>query len=194
MVEIYKFRVLSEDNDEFVRDIEIKSSQTFKDLHDAFLKSVSLDGRELASFFTSNESWDKNHEITLIDMTGDPDNDSDEDEEPATSIMDNTKLSDFIDLDNNRLLYEYDFLNIKTFKFELLATSEVEKGVKYPRVTWNVSDVYDSSFEEDYMEDTEEEEEYAEENDEDLRDELLREFDDLVKGDYDDDDDDGRYY
>lgn len=192
MVEIYKFRILSEDNDEFVRDIEIKSTQTFRDLHDAFLKAVSLDGRELASFFTSNESWDKIHEITLIDMTGDPDNDSDEDEEPATSIMDNTKLSEFIDMDNNRLLYEYDFLNVKTFKFEILATSVVEKGIKYPRVTWTVSDVYDSSFEEDYLE--EEEEEEFKETDEDLRDELLREFDDLVKGDYDDEEEDSRYY
>lgn len=192
MVEIYKFRIQSEDNDEFVRDIEIKSSQTFKELHDAFLKSVSLDGRELASFFTSNESWDKLHEITLIDMTGDPDNDSDEEEEPATSLMDNAKLSDYLDLDNNRLLYEYDFLNVRTFKFEILATSNVEKGTKYPRVTWTVGDIYDSSFEEDYLENEDEDE--FKEDDEDLRDELLREFDDLVKGDYDDEEEDGRYY
>ena len=46
---VYKFRVLSEEQNEFVRDIEISSIQTFEDFHKIILQTSGLDGKELAN-------------------------------------------------------------------------------------------------------------------------------------------------
>ncbi|MEZ5082068.1 MAG: hypothetical protein R2750_01225 [Bacteroidales bacterium] len=65
---IYKFRMLSGENDDFVRDIEIQASQTFKHFHDIINDCIVMKGNELASFHICDQKWNKNTEITLIDM------------------------------------------------------------------------------------------------------------------------------
>lgn len=47
---IYRFRVGFEDYDDIYRDIEIKSSQTFKDFHTAIQVAIGFDGKHAASF------------------------------------------------------------------------------------------------------------------------------------------------
>ena len=61
---MYKFRVTFEDHDEVSRDIEIKSNQTFMDLHKAIQSAIGFDGAQLASFYMSNDYWVKGKEIT----------------------------------------------------------------------------------------------------------------------------------
>jgi len=133
----YKFRLLFDDVEDFVRDYEILAEQTFKDFHDIILQSISgLDMRELASFYVCDRRWEKAKEITLIDM--------DEDENLDKSIaylpkyvMSEAILSDFIDDPHQRLIYEYDFLNIKTFYVELLKAFESDPEKAYPRCTFS---------------------------------------------------------
>jgi hypothetical protein len=128
--------LLFDDVEDFVRDYEILSEQTFKDFHDIIVKSIAgLDGKELASFYICDSRWEKKKEITLIDMNDDDNFSTEKEENNPKAIMSEAIMSDFIDDPHQRLIYEYDFLNIKTFYIELLKTFESNPKEKYPRCT-----------------------------------------------------------
>jgi hypothetical protein len=135
---VYKFRILSEEQNDFVRDIEISSVQRFEDFHNIILQTTGLDGKELASFHITNGKWIKLKEITLIDMMEEQNEFEEEYEDedssvfPETLVMKDCKLKDFIDDPHQRMIYEYDFLNLKTFFIELIQISQAKSKVNYP--------------------------------------------------------------
>ena len=144
----YKFRLFFDEVEDFVRDYEIFAKQTFKDLHDVIIKSIAgLDGQELASFYICDGRWERQREITLIDMNMDENSDvllenkGNGETYISKTIMSDGVLSDFIEDPHQRLIYEYNFLNINTFYLELLKTFESEKTVKYPRCTHSVGEM-----------------------------------------------------
>ena len=53
----YRLRVIIEDHEEVVRDIEIKSTQTFNDLHLSIHNSIGFDSDKPASFYMSDDNW-----------------------------------------------------------------------------------------------------------------------------------------
>ena len=125
---VYKFKITFEDYDDIFRIIEIKSTQTFLDLHKAILDAIGFDQKQLASFYMSTDSWKKGQEITLEDMT-------DEDDEPENKIpvMAKSKLCDYINDPHQKIIYVYDFLEIWTLFIELTGIDMKEKtGQKYP--------------------------------------------------------------
>jgi hypothetical protein len=136
---VYKFRVLLEDQDDFLRDYEIGSKQTFGDFHRILIDSLKLDGKELASFSVCDSRWKKIKEITLIDMmdsAAEREDSFDEDEEPKFRmpmyVMDDVKIKDMIDDPHQRLIYEYNFLNPQLFFIELIKISDAVPGKEYP--------------------------------------------------------------
>jgi len=138
-MQAYRFRLLSEEQDEFLRDIEIKPGQTFKDFHDIILESVEIEGNELASFFICDPQWNKEREITLIDMgLKVPDTDFDEDERKPVKvpipvmIMEDVKIREVIEDPHQRILFEYNFLNPRTFFIELLKIVDADPKKVYP--------------------------------------------------------------
>ena len=62
---ILKFRAYYEEDDAVYRDVVIKHTQTFKDLHGAILKSYEFDSKHQATFYRSNDNWDRGREISL---------------------------------------------------------------------------------------------------------------------------------
>ncbi len=62
---ILKFRVYWEDDDSVYRDIAIKHTQNFLDLHDSILKCFEFDSKHKATFHRSNDNWQREREITL---------------------------------------------------------------------------------------------------------------------------------
>jgi hypothetical protein len=139
-MQAYRFRLLSEEQDEFLRDIEIKPGQTFKDFHDIILQSVEIEGNELASFFICDPRWNKQKEITLIDMgLKIPDTDLDDDDEGKpvnvpipVMIMEDVKIREVIEDPHQRILFEYNFLNPRTFFIELLKITDADPKKEYP--------------------------------------------------------------
>jgi len=130
----YKFRLTFDEVEDFVRDYEILAEQTFKDFHDIILNSIGLDGHELASFYVCDGRWEKKQEITLLDMSGEDEEFADDDDREhggvEKSIMSESVLSDFIEDPHQRFIFEYDFMNIKTFYIELVKTFErVDKDI-----------------------------------------------------------------
>ena len=61
----FKFRVYWEDDDSVYRDVVIKHKQTFFDLHKVILKCFEFDNKHHATFFRSNDKWQRGKEITL---------------------------------------------------------------------------------------------------------------------------------
>jgi hypothetical protein len=137
---VYRFRLLYEDQEDFLRDFDILSSQTFADFHNVIKQSVELPGNELASFFVCDRNWRKKKEITLINMqNGEPVDEVDDDDRRSPkrdripiSEMDKVRIREVIDDPHQRILYEYDFLNPRTFFIELTRILEAGNKDQYP--------------------------------------------------------------
>lgn len=137
---VYRFRLLYEEQEDFLRDFEVLSSQTFFDLHKLIKESVDLPGEEMASFFVCDRNWRKKREITLVNLHNEvvdeePDDDERREPKPAripVAEMDKVRIREVIDDPHQRLLYEYDFLNPKTFFIELTRILEAGNKEQYP--------------------------------------------------------------
>ena len=123
---IYRFRaILDHDQKEDIfRDIEIRKTDTFEDLHNVLTQSFGFDGSEMASFYISNDQWEQGQEIALFDMGQNTD----------VKMMNETIVEELINEDNNKLIYIYDFLNMWTFLIELGEIVEEAQGTNYPNL------------------------------------------------------------
>lgn len=137
----YRFRVLAEDQDEFVRDIDIQANQTFEDLHLAFIKLFNLKSDELASFYICDHKWRRIKELTLIDMKHEEELEDIEDEDSHRTkirlpvfVMNQVKIKEMIDDPHQRIVYEYDFLNPVILYLEMIKISKAEDDKEYPLV------------------------------------------------------------
>jgi hypothetical protein len=77
------------------------------DLHEILQKDLGYDPSQLASFFITNQQWEKQQEITLIDMMPDPG--------LSTSTMDQTTLGEHLHELNQRMIYVFDFFQTVLF-------------------------------------------------------------------------------
>ncbi len=124
---VYKFKLTFEDYEDSYRVIEIKSNQTFLEFHKTILESIGFDEKQLASFYMSNDTWRREQEITLEDMTDDPENPIPE--------MKTSKLSQFVNDPHQKIIYVYDFMAMWTMHLELFGI-EIKENPKftYPRI------------------------------------------------------------
>ncbi|WP_291857836.1 hypothetical protein [Marinilabilia sp.] len=97
---LYKFRIISSENDEFIREIAINSQSTFFDLHRFIVEELDYEKSQITSFFLTDQHWHKELEVTLIDMT--------DGQNPDIKVMDTTKLGELITEKKQRLLYVFD--------------------------------------------------------------------------------------
>ena len=113
----YKFRVLldTEKESEIFRDILINKNDNFESLYNAIIQSFNFTGQEMASFYLSNDNWDKGHEISLMDL-----NYGDESLEEKASVMSDANIKDFIEVDDQKIILVYDFMRMWIFLIELV--------------------------------------------------------------------------
>ena len=109
---IFKFVLLSDEVDGFMREIHIDSEATFLELNDAVLDSVGYTKDQMTSFFICNDDWEREQEITLIEM--------DTSSEYDSLIMSETKLDEFISDEGQKVSFVFDNLNERAFFMELL--------------------------------------------------------------------------
>lgn len=166
---VYKFRMLSEENDHFLRDIEIRANQTFQDFHNSIADCVQLNGNELASFHICDQKWNKMKEITLIEMMDGSEEEENTKHIEETFVMKDALIRQFIDEPNQRLLYEYDFLSMKTFFIELISVFKQKDPGPYPRCVNKRGEVVENITKDP-----------TSEEDEELRSQLLQDFEDLL--------------
>ena len=122
----YTFRLVSDESDDFMREIQIDADAKFIDLRNAVLDSVNYSKSNMSSFFICEDGWEKDKEITLEDMG----NDSSQE----IYLMDETPLSDFIEDEGQRLIFTFDYMTDRSFFMELRKT-EPGKYLSEPKCT-----------------------------------------------------------
>ncbi len=127
---IYKFTVLSDEVDNFVRVINIDPEATFWDLQNAILDSVDYDKKQMTSFFICSDDWEKGQEITLIEM--------DTDSEYDNLVMEDTKLEELISDEKQKLLFVFDVISDRAFFMEL---ADIIPGKKVTKAELSISEV-----------------------------------------------------
>ncbi|MBE0638644.1 MAG: hypothetical protein IH598_08990 [Bacteroidales bacterium] len=178
-MDVFKLRIETDENPGFVLDVEIRADQTFFDLHEFLVKTLKLNDKELASFYVADENWEKYEEITLLDMSGEEDNRAEEHDDFHTIfLMSSTSIDKFISGTNQYLVYEYDFLQLHTFLIECISVKQVDNRVNYPHVAQQKGSLKITN------------KVMVEKDPEKLRESLLNEFNSMVKGDMDEEDDD----
>ncbi len=130
---IYRFRVTFEDFDDVCREIEIRPTQTFDDLHIAIQESIGFDASKTSSFFLSDVNWKKGREITSRELT--------EDETGRIAVMSKSRLCDIIADPHQKILYQFDPANTWSFYVELVKILPKEELVaSYPRCVKEVNE------------------------------------------------------
>ncbi|HRS19689.1 MAG TPA: hypothetical protein P5243_09305 [Bacteroidales bacterium] len=120
---IYKFRVISDENETFLRIIEISKNDTFLKLHDAIIAACDYDPAQMTSFFVSNKDWEKLQEITLFDM---------KDESTKTIPMHKAVLKDYVSKVDDTLIYIFDFFADRALFLTLVEIKKEDPKMHYP--------------------------------------------------------------
>ena len=124
---ILKFRVYFEEDESVYRDVVIRHTQTFRDLHETILKAYEFDNKHKATFYRSNDHWLKGREISLEKY--------DKEYKAPPLIMSETTIGSEIRDPNQRFIYQYDFNKNWGFLVELINVSKEENPkVIYPSV------------------------------------------------------------
>jgi hypothetical protein len=122
---ILKFRIYWEEDESIYRDVAIRHTNSFLDLHEAILKSFEFDNKHKATFYRSNDNWQFGREISLEYY--------DRDYKVAPLIMSETTLASEIKDPNQKFVYEYDFNKNWHFMVELINVDKEEnKKITYP--------------------------------------------------------------
>ena len=124
---ILKFRVYFEDDDSIYRDIAIRHTQSFLDLHTTVLKAFEFDNKHSATFYRSNDNWQRGREISL-EVYSKP-------YKAAPLLINETTIGSEIRDPNQKFVYVYDFNKHWTFLVELINVSKEEnQKLTYPAV------------------------------------------------------------
>jgi hypothetical protein len=125
---ILKFRVYFEEDESVYRDVVIRHNQHFSDLHETILKGYEFDNKHKATFYRSNDHWQRGREISLEVY--------DKDYKAPPLLMHETTIGSEIREPNQRFIYVYDFNKNWTFLVELINVAREENPkVNYPSVS-----------------------------------------------------------
>ena len=123
---ILRFRVYWEDDESIYRDVVIKHTQNFADLHYCILKSYEFDSKHKATFYRSNDNWLRGREISLEKY-------EDRSYKVEPLIMTKVALGSEVKDPNQKFVYVYDFNKNWTFMVELINVDKDEsKKITYP--------------------------------------------------------------
>ena len=124
---ILKFRVYLEEDESVYRDVVIRHSQSFLELHEVILKAYEFDNKHKATFFRSNDHWLRGREISVEQY--------DKEYKAPPLIMSETTIGSEIKNPNQRFVYLYDFNKNWGFLIELINVSKEENPkISYPSV------------------------------------------------------------
>jgi hypothetical protein len=122
---ILKFRVYLEEDDSVYRDIAIQHKQSFFNFHEAILKAFEFDSKHQATFYRSNDNWQRGREISLEQY--------DKPYKAAPLLMKDTTIGSEIKDPNQKFVYVYDFNKNWSFLIELInVTKEENPKYTYP--------------------------------------------------------------
>jgi len=129
---LYRFRVTFEDYDDVSREVDIKSTHTFADLHQAIHQSIGYNPDYSSSFYISNDQWTKGEEIAFKP--------NERKISRGVALMENSKLTAFIDDPHQKFYYTSNFERPFDFHVELVKILDETPGVTYPATVKSVGE------------------------------------------------------
>lgn len=124
---ILKFRVYFEEDDSIYRDVAVKHTQTFLQLHQVILKAYEFDSKHQATFYRSNDHWQRGREISLEKY--------DKPYKVPPLLMADTVIRSEIFDPNQKFVYVYDFVKNWSFLVELINVAKEDSSkLDYPAV------------------------------------------------------------
>lgn len=130
--------MLSDENDNFVRDFEVSHEMNLLELHNFIISSIEYDDC-MASFYIADEQWQPLQEFSLMDL-------GDEQFEGAPVAMEKVSLAELVVSECNRLIYQFDMIADRAFYLEVVSATQPNPEFEYPRVSFEnarVPDQYD---------------------------------------------------
>ena len=134
---VFKYRMLSDESDNFVRDFEVYPDMTLTEFHHFLLDALGYEPC-MVSIFKSDAEWRLVEEFTELDM-GD-------DSPGVPRCMDNVRLMEINNDFHDRLVYTFDMINDRSYYLELIDMQRPDSNLTYPRVAFEhapVPDQYD---------------------------------------------------
>jgi hypothetical protein len=127
---VLKFRVSWEEDDAIYRDVLVKHTQNFQDLHTIILKAFEFDQKHDATFYRSNDTWQRGREISkeVYDRAY----------KVAPLLMAETIIGTEIIDTNQHFIYEYDFVKSWSFLIQLIQVvknADADMTLEYPLVS-----------------------------------------------------------
>jgi Plasmid pRiA4b ORF-3-like protein len=127
---VLKFRVYWEEDDAIYRDVLVKHTQNFQDLHTIILKAFEFDQKHDATFYRSNDTWQRGREISkeVYDRAY----------KVAPLLMAETVIGSEIIDTNQHFIYEYDFVKSWSFLIQLIQVvknADADMTLEYPLVS-----------------------------------------------------------
>ena len=125
---VLKFRVYVEEDSGVYRDIVIQTAQLFQDLHACILQSYGFDNKHQATFYRSNEHWQRGRQISLEKY--------DRPYRVEPLLMADTVIGTEIKDTNQHFIYEYDFDKNWIFLLELIGINkDADPRKEYPYIS-----------------------------------------------------------
>ncbi len=119
--------MLSDENDNFVRDLEVPATFTLLELHDFIIESLEYEPC-ITSFYTADDKWERLVEFTTVDMGFEA-----EEGAPAPLPMAQAPLCEILHYMHDRLIYNFDLFASRAFFLELVEAKDVNDPERYPR-------------------------------------------------------------
>ena len=129
---LYRFKVTFEDYDDVSREVDIKSTHTFADLHHAIHQSIGYNPDYSSSFYISNDQWTKGEEIAFKP--------NERKVNRGIALMENSRLTAFIDDPHQKFYYTSNFDRPFDFHVELVKILDETPGVTYPATVKSVGE------------------------------------------------------
>ncbi len=123
---IYRFKISFEDY-EISRELDIRSIQTFADLHKAFHNSLNFSPEVPSSFYISNDQWIKGKEITIYP--------NEKRIEKKIALMEDSRLNNFIEDPHQKFYYISNFDRPFDIHVELIKILTLNENAEtYPKL------------------------------------------------------------
>lgn len=105
----YRIRIILDVKNDVIRDLIVDETINLEELHYTIAKAFGFKGKEMASFYGTDNNWEQGDEIPLIDMS----------EDDNLQEMNTLLVSNVFKKVGDKLIYVYDFMAMWTFFVEL---------------------------------------------------------------------------
>ena len=121
---VFHFLILSGESEDFVLELQLHQKNSFLDFHHAIIEALNFDSNNLASFWKTDENWQKISEATLIDM-----------DEHSKHLMKDINIEDCCRNKGERFLYIFDYFSERSLFIKIVNIIDLENNIsKYPTV------------------------------------------------------------